>query len=71
MKTVEMDRDFAYLPHPSQSVMYRKGQRYERVPEAAVKAITEKGAGRVVAEDAEPEVKAEAAEAVEPKRGRR
>lgn len=51
MKTVEMFRDFNYTPHPAQTIAYKSGQTYERVPEAAVRAIILDDAGRVVIRD--------------------
>lgn len=51
VKTVEMERDFAYTPQAQVTVMYRAGIRYEKVPEAAVRAILIAGAGTVVRDD--------------------
>ena len=49
MKTVLMTDSFDYRPRRSVIVVYVAGQRYERVPEAAVRAIVAAGAGEVVA----------------------
>ncbi|MGY3607671.1 MULTISPECIES: (2Fe-2S) ferredoxin domain-containing protein [unclassified Bradyrhizobium] len=43
-----MSRTFDYRPRAGVIVVYAGGQRYERVPEAAVRAILEAGAGDVV-----------------------
>ncbi|MBR0855664.1 hypothetical protein [Bradyrhizobium liaoningense] len=49
MKTVLMNRTFDYRPRRAVIVVYAAGQRYERVPEAAVRAIVAAHAGEVVA----------------------
>jgi hypothetical protein len=48
MKTVAMDKDFDFHVSDQQNVSYRKGETYERVPEAQAEAIVTAGAGRVV-----------------------
>jgi (2Fe-2S) ferredoxin len=48
MKTVHMNRTFEYRPRRSVIVVYEGGRRYERVPEAAVRAIVEDSAGEIV-----------------------
>ncbi len=40
-----MDRDFDYRPVRAQVIAYRGGRTYQRVPEAAVRAIVAAGAG--------------------------
>jgi len=47
MKTVTMDRDYAVRVNHRQSVQYRAGHTYERVPEFQATAILAAGAGRV------------------------
>jgi hypothetical protein len=47
VKTLTMIRDFSYRAKPRVFIQYRGGCTYERVPEAAVKAITEAGAGTI------------------------
>lgn len=53
MKTVKMARDYSYRATPRVFVQYIGGETYQRVPEAAVRAITAAGAGEV-ADPAEP-----------------
>jgi hypothetical protein len=48
MKTVKMERDFSYRATPRAFVQYLGGETYQRVPEAAVRAITAAGAGTIV-----------------------
>jgi hypothetical protein len=48
MKTVAMSRDFSYRAKRHVFVQYLGGGTYERVPEAAVRAIVDAGAGKVV-----------------------
>ncbi|UPU01317.1 hypothetical protein J4G48_0031805 [Bradyrhizobium barranii subsp. apii] len=48
MKTILMTRTFDYRPRRAVIVVYAAGKRYERVPEAAVRAIVAAGAGEVV-----------------------
>lgn len=47
MKTVVMERTFDYQPHPAVIIVYQKGKKYSRVPEAAVKKIVAARAGAV------------------------
>lgn len=48
MKTVVMHRNFDYRPTRHLIRAYKGGQKYNRVPEAAVAAIVAAGAGRIV-----------------------
>jgi len=48
VKTVLMSRTFDYRPRRGVIVVYAAGQRYDRVPEAAVRAIVAAGAGDVI-----------------------
>lgn len=48
MKTVKMERDFTYRATSRVFVQYLGGGTYERVPEAAVRAITAAKAGAVI-----------------------
>lgn len=48
MKTVYLNRDFYYQPHPRFSVAFKAGTVYARVLDAAADAIVRAGAGRVV-----------------------
>jgi hypothetical protein len=48
MKTVKMERDFSYRAMPRAFVQYLGGVVYERVPEAAVRAIIAAKAGVIV-----------------------
>lgn len=48
MKTVLMTRDHEYRPVSQQIIVYRAGNTYQRVPEAAVRSIVLAGAGVVV-----------------------
>ncbi|MBN8987421.1 MAG: hypothetical protein J0H42_04195 [Rhizobiales bacterium] len=50
MKVVAVSRDFSYRAKRHVFVQYLAGVTYQRVPEAAVRAILEAGAGRVVPE---------------------
>lgn len=54
MKTMFMKRSFDYRPKPGVIFAYEGGQRYERVPEAAVQAILRAGAGEIVRGDDQP-----------------
>jgi len=47
MKTITMARDFAYVPRPQVTIQYLAGRTYQRVPEAAVRAIISAGAGKI------------------------
>lgn len=47
MKTVVMIRTFDYRPKAGVIIAYSGGRRYERVPEAAVRAIVKAGAGEI------------------------
>jgi hypothetical protein len=49
MKTIVMSRTFDYRPRSGVIIVYRGGVRYPRVPEAAVRAILDAGAGNVLA----------------------
>lgn len=51
-----MSRSFDYRPRAGLIVAYSGGRRYERVPEAAVRAILVAGAGEIV----QPQPKQEA-----------
>jgi hypothetical protein len=51
MKTVYMDRDFSYRAKARVFVQYLGGATYDRVPEAAVRAILAAKAGQVVERD--------------------
>lgn len=48
MKTIRMERTFYYRPHPVAVIQYKAGQKYERVPEAAVAEILRAKAGSIV-----------------------
>lgn len=48
MKTVEMLADYSYRVKATVIVQYLGGYTYNRVPEAAVKAITAAKAGKIV-----------------------
>lgn len=48
MKTVRMVRDFTYRPKRNVHIQYVGGATYERVPEAAVRAIISARAGDIV-----------------------
>lgn len=48
MKTILMKRSFDYRAKPGVIIAYKAGQQYERVPEAAVRAILRDGAGEIV-----------------------
>lgn len=48
MKTVAMARDFPYRVKVTVVIMYLGGVTYQRVPEAAVRAILEARAGIVI-----------------------
>jgi hypothetical protein len=50
VKTITMTRDFNYHPFKRKpvNILYLGGATYERVPEAAVRAILAAGAGYVV-----------------------
>lgn len=54
MKTIAMKRGFDYRPRAGVIVAYEGGQRYERVPEAAVRAILLDGSGEIVRGDDQP-----------------
>jgi len=51
VKTVQMQREFIYRPHPRRSVHFAAGVTYTRVIDAAAKQIVAAGAGRVLAPD--------------------
>lgn len=51
MKTIWMKRSFDYRPKRGVIIVYEGSQRYERVPEAAVRAILREGAGEIVRDD--------------------
>lgn len=51
MKTVFLELDYDYKPVAAVTIAYRAGQTYERVPEAAARAIVEAGVGRIVGGD--------------------
>jgi hypothetical protein len=53
MKTMVMSRTFDYRPRTGVIVVYESGKRYDRVPEAAVRAIREAGAGEIMTLDGE------------------
>lgn len=48
MKTIKMERDFSYRATSRAFVQYLGGTTYQRVPEAAVRAIVAAGAGEIV-----------------------
>ena len=48
MKIVTMERDFTYKPKRNVHISYKGGIRYERVPEAAARAIVAAGAGTAI-----------------------
>ena len=48
MKTVYLDRDFDYRPHPRRTVRFHAGITYSRVLELAALEIERNGAGRIV-----------------------
>ena len=54
MKTVYLNRDYYYTPHPKFSVAFKSGTVYARVLDAAATAIEAAGAGRVVPDDGAP-----------------
>jgi hypothetical protein len=47
MKTVVMEKDFDYRPHPRRTVRFHGGVTYARVLEAAALQIERAGAGRI------------------------
>lgn len=51
MKTIAMARDFSYRVKPKVFIQYLGGTIYERVPEAAVRAILAADAGKIVEQD--------------------
>lgn len=51
MKTVTMSDDFSYRAKPRVFIQYLGGRTYERVPEAAVRAIRAANAGKIVETD--------------------
>ena len=53
MKTIAVSRDFNYRPKRHVVVKYIGGETYRRVPEAAVRAIVDAGAGRIVTDEQE------------------
>lgn len=53
MKTVRVDRAFAYRARPRVFVQYQAETVYRRVPEAHARAIVEAGAGAIVEDDAQ------------------
>jgi hypothetical protein len=53
MKTIRMSRDYSYRAKRHVFVQYLGGAIYARVPEAAVRAITEARAGEIVTEEAD------------------
>lgn len=53
MKTVHMSRDFSYRVKSTVFVQYICGATYDRVPEAAVRAILAARAGEIVERVAE------------------
>ena len=48
MKTVMMERDFDYRPHPRKMVRFHGGCTYARVLELAAREIERHGAGRIL-----------------------
>jgi len=54
VKTVRMKRSLDYRPRPGVIIAYESGRKYERVPEAAVRAILRDGAGEIVKSDDQP-----------------
>jgi hypothetical protein len=56
MKTVRMKRDFSYRAKRTVFVQYLGGVTYPRVPEAAVRAILNAGAGEIVVETRDDDV---------------
>lgn len=48
MKTVLMSRDYSYRAKRHVFIQYLSGAIYHRVPEAAVRAIVQAGAGEVI-----------------------
>lgn len=48
MKTVRMIKDYSYRATPRVFVQYLGETTYQRVPEAAVRAIVAAGAGEIV-----------------------
>ena len=53
MKTVAVSRDFNYRPKRHVAIKYLGGKTYRRVPEAAVRAIVDARAGRIVTDEQE------------------
>lgn len=47
MKTVRMHRSFDYRPRAGVIIAYAAGRTYQRVPEAAVRAIVSAQAGEI------------------------
>lgn len=54
MKTVEMFRDFDYRATKHRVTAFKAGNAYDRVTEAAAKAIVEADAGRVLMVSRQP-----------------
>jgi hypothetical protein len=48
MKTVYVNRDYLYRPHPKRAVLFKGSVTYRRVIEHAASAIERAGAGRIV-----------------------
>lgn len=67
MKTVRIVKDFDYHATRKYVVAYKAGTTVTRVPEAAVQALVEVGAGEIVGETADEE----ATEQPKPRRGKR
>ena len=51
MKTIYMQFDYRYRPKRNVAVQYLSGYTYTRVPEAAVRAILDANAGKIVIEE--------------------
>jgi hypothetical protein len=51
MKTVQMLRDYRYVPHPRRSIHFAAGVTYTRVIDAAARQIEAAGAGRILSPD--------------------
>lgn len=67
MKTVRILKDWDYHATRKYVVSYKAGTTVTRVPEAAVTALVEAGAGEIVGETADDET----SEQPTPKRGKR
>lgn len=51
MKTVYLTRDYVYRPHWKRQVLFKRGETYRRVLEAAARQIERAEAGLVLPDD--------------------